>query len=100
MRSRLAQAVLAVVLALVIGWPVAATVREAWLAPPVTQTGEGGLPRPLVLAIETARVVGVTEVIALPIGVVVALLLFRTNIWGRRVMLGLLALVAFVPMPL
>ncbi len=52
------------------------------------------------LAGESARVVALSVAIALGIGVPVALLLFRTDLWGRRFLLALLALVAFVPLPL
>jgi iron(III) transport system permease protein len=41
-----------------------------------------------------------TEVIALPLGVMLAVLLFRTDAWGRRLLILLLALAVFVPLPL
>jgi iron(III) transport system permease protein len=60
----------------------------------------GGVRRPLGLAAETARLVLATEALALPVGLPLAFLLFRTDVPGRRLWLGLLALAAFVPMPL
>lgn len=63
-------------------------------------TGADGIVRPLALGLETLKVVGTAELIALPSGAVLALLLTRTDLWGRRVMLGLAVLALFVPMPL
>src|SRR6516162_10069300 len=37
---------------------------------------------------------------ALPSGIVLAIVLFRTDIWGRRALMAIVALAAFVPMPL
>jgi iron(III) transport system permease protein len=59
-----------------------------------------GLSRPARLAMETIGLVLATEAIALPIGVLLAIVLFRTDIWGRRVLLAIIALAAFVPIPL
>ncbi len=59
-----------------------------------------GLSRPARLAIETTRLVLATEAMVMPAGVLLAMLLFRTDIWGRRALLAVLALSAFVPMPL
>ena len=59
-----------------------------------------GLARPARLAIETTGLVLATEALALPLGVLLAVLLFRTDIWGRRGLLAIIALAAFVPMPL
>jgi iron(III) transport system permease protein len=41
-----------------------------------------------------------TEAIALPLGLPLAFLLFRSDLWGRRVGIALTALLAFVPLPL
>jgi iron(III) transport system permease protein len=100
-----------VILALVavVGWPLVAMVIEA--TKPEVSTGlesreivptgrTGEIVRPLGLAFQTARLVLATEVIGLPIGIALALVLFRTDVWGRRGMLGVVALAAFVPMPL
>ena len=59
-----------------------------------------GLARPARLALETIGLVLATEAIALPIGVLLAVVLFRTDVWGRRGLLAIIALAAFVPMPL
>ena len=59
-----------------------------------------GLSRPVRLGLETIGLVLATEAIALPLGVLLAILLFRTDLWGRRVVLALIALAAFVPLPL
>jgi iron(III) transport system permease protein len=59
-----------------------------------------GFSRVTHLALETLRLVLLAEAIALPVGVVLAVFLFRTDAWGRRVLLALLALAAFVPLPL
>ncbi len=102
-------AVLAAALIAVLGWPALATVIESARGAGGEQ--RGGLiapgeadywrvPRPLVLAGRSAEVVGMALAIALPIGVPLALVLFRTDAWGRRAVLGVLALAAFVPMPL
>ena len=52
------------------------------------------------LAIETLKLVALTELIALPLGISAGFIVFRTDAWGRRPLLGLLALAAFVPVPL
>jgi iron(III) transport system permease protein len=59
-----------------------------------------GLARPVRLAVETIVLVAATEAIALPLGLVLAVLLFRTDAWGRRLLLALVALAVFVPLPL
>src|SRR5262249_43028022 len=48
----------------------------------------------------TVRVVLAVEAIALPAGFALALILFRTDAWGHRAVLGLLMLALFVPLPL
>jgi iron(III) transport system permease protein len=59
-----------------------------------------GLSRPLRLGFETLALVLLTELLALPAGVILAILLFRTDVRGRRVLLALITLAAFVPLPL
>ncbi len=106
--SILSGALLAVALVIVLGWPLAATLREVVRGVPESQTGggydpfqtPGGPARPLGLAFETIRLVLATEALALPLGVGIAILLFRTDLWGRRVLVGLAMLSMFVPMPL
>jgi iron(III) transport system permease protein len=103
----------------IVGWPAIATVREAaiaWSDSSGAQGAAGGsldptgsaellrdtgeMPRPLRLAIETGHLVAATLALALPLGVVLALFLFRTDAWGRRPLLALIGLSAFVPLPL
>jgi iron(III) transport system permease protein len=59
-----------------------------------------GLARPVRLALETTGLVVATEALALPLGILLAILLFRTDLWGRHMLLALVALAAFVPLPL
>lgn len=84
----------------VVGWPVLATAIEAARDVASGTAGDLEVARPLSLALETARVVAATEAIALPIGLALAWLLFRTDLWGRRGLLGLFGLALFVPLPL
>ena len=93
----------AVALAAVVGWPALATVLEASRAHRATEQNalagigivarsrrarptllreSGGLARPLRLALETIGLVLATEAIALPLGILLALLLFRTDVLG------------------
>jgi iron(III) transport system permease protein len=99
---------LALALAIVIGWPTTALVIEATRGTSLADTAGGLIDtaltgttgRPLGLAVETLRVTLGAAAIALPVGVVLAILLRRTDLWGRRLVLGLMALTLFVPMPL
>ena len=113
MKGRRAEVVLALALIALLGWPVLTTTLAAWdqsgqgtgagaglIGPESPESEARGVRRPLGLAFETARLVLATEAIALPIGWPLALVLFRTDVWGRRSMLALMALAAFVPMPL
>lgn len=103
----------------VVGWPVVATVIEAgrsslWPDKAIASAGAAldsgasiellsqtrGLSRPVLLARESILLVLSTEVIALPLGVILALLLFRTDAWGRRLLVLLFALAIFIPLPL
>ena len=43
-----------------------------------------GLARPVRLALETTGLVVATEAIALPLGILLAFFLFRTDVWGRQ----------------
>ena len=63
--------------------------RETW-----------GLARPARLAVETLSLVFMTAALVLPPGILLALLLFRTDTWGRGLLLGILGIAAFVPLPL
>ncbi len=60
----------------------------------------GGLGRPARLAVETLTLVLMTEVLVLPPGILLAFVLFRTDAWGRGLLLGILGIAAFVPLPL
>jgi iron(III) transport system permease protein len=111
MKSRLAKLALVFVLFAVVGWPTLATVLAAWrgsagetggglIGPSASDLEAGRIRRPFRLAAESARVVLATEAIALPLGITLALILFRTDLWGRRAMLGLISLAVFVPIPL
>ena len=59
-----------------------------------------GLARPIRLALETTGLVLATEFFAIPLGLLLAVLLFRTDLFGRRILLALFALAAFIPLPL
>jgi iron(III) transport system permease protein len=110
---------LAVALAAVVGWPAVATVVEASRAiahrkdalggtglslDPVGSAAllrePAGLARPVRLAVETVLLVVATLAIALPLGTALGFLLFRTDVAGRRLLLAIFALAAFVPLPL
>ena len=103
------KSVVLLALIVLIGWPAVATVWASieggqvggsFLTPVAAEVSAGGVRRPLGLAAETLRLVAATEAIALPIGLPLALVLFRTDVFGRRTMLGVLGVSAFVPMPL
>jgi iron(III) transport system permease protein len=112
-------AVLSIALSALVGWPVLATVLEASQAlansdnalpgsgtalDAANWTGilreSGNLTRPVALALESAMLVLETEAIALPLGLLLAFLLLRTDPFGGRLLLGLIVLAAFVPLPL
>jgi iron(III) transport system permease protein len=106
---RLDDALLALALIAVLGWPSVATLIEALRGGrgenrdgliAASEEDDGRAPRPLVLAARSAEVVGLAIAIALPVGLPLALVLFRTDARGRNAVLGVLALAAFVPMPL
>jgi iron(III) transport system permease protein len=113
--------VLALIVALgaIVIWPALATISEGaqgWLRPDRAIPSSGaaldaagtaslldetrGLARWGQLARETFMLVLSTEGMALPLGVGLAVVLFRTDVWGRWLMLVLIALAVFVPLPL
>ena len=112
--------VLAIVLAMLVGWPVLATVIEATqvlparICPeddPVAVPGDLGrgsamadpgaaLSAPVGPMLGTLQLVLASTAIALPLGVPLAFLLFRTDLWGRKAFLGLVFVVLFLPLPL
>ena len=89
----------AVVWFIVLGLPLLALVRElvrypgAWEA--WTET-----PRLLSLLRNTTLLVLGTLALTMPIGVAIALLLYRSDLPGRRILRGILILLLFVPLPL
>jgi iron(III) transport system permease protein len=106
-----ARVALALILAVLLGWPVIATVLAArgqaprptgggLIAPVADGSDAARVPRPLRLAATSLLLVVTTEAIALPLGLPLAFLLFRTDLWGRRVGIALAALMVFVPLPL
>jgi iron(III) transport system permease protein len=60
----------------------------------------GGLARPARLAAETLVLVFSALALVLPPGLLLALFLFRTDVWGRGLLLAILGIAAFVPLPL
>ena len=56
--------------------------------------------RVLLLAVNTVLLAGGTVLLALPVGVVAAVLLFRSALPGRRALRFLVVLALFVPLPL
>ncbi len=110
---------LATALMIVVGWPTLATVREVVcgltaqdqsdpaLATSLDPVGSAAIlddsssvARPFRLATETISLVLAAELCALPLGVLLAFFLFRTDAWGARLLLVLVGLAAFVPLPL
>lgn len=98
---------LALGLIVLVGWPLAAIVDEAASGGALRAGGalldnaiQDEVIRPLRLAWETIRLVLAVEAIALPAGMALAILTFRTDLVGRRCLLGLLALSVFVPIPM
>ena len=89
----------AVVWFIVLGLPLLALVRElvrypgAWEA--WTET-----PRLLSLLRNTTLLVLGTLALTMPVGVAIALLLYRSDLPGRRILRGILILLLFVPLPL
>jgi iron(III) transport system permease protein len=115
--SRLARLLLLLALTVLVGWPLLATVLEATQARRHLQGAlsgnvldpaasaqvieeTGGLARPARLAAETLMLVLATLALVLPPGILLALLLFRTDVWGRGLLLAILGIAAFVPLPL
>jgi iron(III) transport system permease protein len=66
----------------------------------MTPISGGAAIRPWRLMGETLRLVITTEIMAVPLGILLAFLLFRTDVPGRKFWLVVLALVACIPMPL
>ena len=107
----LARTVVLTAFATVLFWPLIATIWAATtsangstggslMSPVPLDVASGAVRRPLGLAVESLRLVGATELLALPLALPLAFVLFRTDVPGRRILLGVLAVAAFVPMPL
>ena len=100
----------ALALALVVGCPAVAIVGQAVglgasdepgdPRDPIVVPRPGEVARPWGLALTSLKLIGATEAIALPLGLVLAFILGRTDVWGRRGMALAVALAAFVPTPL
>ena len=56
--------------------------------------------RQLRLAFETLSLVLITEILCLPVGIVIAWFLFRSNLLGARLWIGILILAALIPLPI
>ncbi|MDB5351448.1 MAG: ABC-type Fe3+ transport system, permease component [Planctomycetota bacterium] len=113
--SRFWQILLILAIFAVLGWPALSTAWQAAIdvradfvrpASPAeeaerdTPSGRYLGARPLSLAWNTIKFVGLTLLIAMTPGVALAWLLFRTDLFGRRLLLAILGLALFVPMPL
>lgn len=102
----------ALAMLLVVGWPTLAVVEQAvgtgarsgqddeGMRDALQTPRPGEIARPLGLAWTSLRLIGLTELIALPLGMILAFALARTDIWGRRQMLAVVIWAAFVPTPL
>lgn len=56
--------------------------------------------RPLHLALETLSLVLLTEILCLPVGVAIAWFLFRSDMPGARLWIGVLIIAALIPLPI
>jgi iron(III) transport system permease protein len=86
-------ALLALGVALPLAWPLRELPAGAWLDP-------ASLRRLAVLAGNTGRLILGTLAVALPAGTLLAVLLARTDLPGRRLLAALLVLPLFIPLPL
>ncbi|MDX2036646.1 MAG: ABC transporter permease subunit [Isosphaeraceae bacterium] len=111
MRSRATDAFAAAFLAVVLVFPAIATILEAAGGGAVESTPDRGgalivstnddsSVRPLRVALRTLELVGSTSAIVLPVGLVAAALLFRTDLFGRGLLASALVVIALIPMPL
>jgi iron(III) transport system permease protein len=88
----------ALVLTALFGLPLAQPFLRLYDADAWQWTG-ADLARIASLAVNTSLLVGATCLIAVPAGTLLAVLLFRTAMPGRRVLLALMVLKLFVPLP-
>ncbi len=98
MRGPFGSIALAMALFALAGWPVIAVS----MAFGTSQGGMAGLgvAQPLGLAWMTLKLVMLTELLSLGLGVPLAWLAARSNLRGRHLLLGLMALSLFVPLPM
>jgi iron(III) transport system permease protein len=97
MRMRLARRLTAALLLLVAGGPLLFPLLEALRAAPEPLARDAG--RLLHLAGQTALLIILTLLFTLPLGTILAVLLYRSDMPGRRVLRGLLLIALFVPLP-
>jgi iron(III) transport system permease protein len=90
---------LAVGLGLVIGWPLVQPFARL-LDAGTWQWQPGDLERIAQLAANTLLLVGGTCLLAVPAGALLAVILVRSELPGRQVLLAVLVLLLFVPVPL
>lgn len=90
-------------------WPAIASIRWSVIAPhaaiepasaPLLGMSRQAWTRPIGLGRTTIELVGLVELIAVPIGVGLAFALYRTDAFGVRYLIALLILDAFIPTPL
>jgi iron(III) transport system permease protein len=88
----------AVALGLLLGWPLVLPLGRL-LQPDAWQWESGDGSRILHLTANTLLLVGGTCAVAVPAGTCLAVLLVRSALPGRRVLLALIVLLLFVPIP-
>ena len=93
-------AILIAGLLVLIGFPVATVFQAAWAGQSSTEPGPSLATQKVSLAFQTVMLVLLTLAMALPIGVVTALVLFRTDVPGRTLWGLLMLLPALVPLDL
>jgi iron(III) transport system permease protein len=100
LKVRIGEVALAIAIIAVLGWPALATAIRAVQDVRDGSASGWSVARPASLMVQTVKLVGLTGLICLPSGVALGWLLFRTDVFGRRLLLALLGLALFVPMPL
>lgn len=98
MKLPLGSILLALSLFALAGWPVLAVALAFGASP--GSVSNLGVSQPLGLAWVTLKLVMLTEALALGAGIPLACLAARTNLIGRHLLLGLMALALFVPLPM
>jgi iron(III) transport system permease protein len=107
--GRIGRLVTGLGLVVVLGWPITAT---AWQATRGDQGASGtfslidesAFSREMSIvsgpAFETVRLAGSAVLLAMAVGLPMAVFLFRTDLPGRGILLAMMAMAVFVPMPL